>query len=197
MKHPYILPYRIKNTTKILPVTQEEFLFEKSAAYLKRNKYRNFQSHGFQSKKISQAMPLIEQVVQHIYFLSGLKSKRFPYFPDDILVGQGNVQPHTDFVFEYAAATLIATRKPHRYAENPVFISAGKFLSISLGCSFIFHTATEHAWMAECQWILAISQLSSCRVNANVAQTTSSNEWLSQHGIFVESLYDKRAKSFT
>jgi hypothetical protein len=36
----------------------------------------------------------------------------------------------------------------------------------------------------------------SCRVNANVAQTTSSNEWLSQHGIDVESLYDKQVKSF-
>jgi hypothetical protein len=36
-----------------------------------------------------------------------------------------------------------------------------------------------------------------CNVSADAAQTAFSNEWLSHHGIVVESLYDKQAKSFT
>jgi len=90
------------------------------------------------------------------------KDKSNLYYFNDYVYGAGSVSPHKDSGFGFTVGILVATRqlsKSFEYNEmdnNECFLfTKGKILSLTAGDVFIFDSNVEHAWMANCKWLIA------------------------------------------
>lgn len=96
-----------------------------------------------------------------------VKDKNNFYYPSDYVYGAGSINPHQDADYSLSVGVLIATRPLSNSFEsnNECFLfTKGKFLTLTVGKVFLFDSDAEHAWMANCRWLIA-SQLVKLRRN--------------------------------
>ena len=85
-----------------------------------------------------------------------------PYPLADYTFGAGSVFPHDDDGFGLTAGVLVATAPlaEHLYEwdekEKCVLFAARSRLELKIGDAFVFNANKEHAWMANCRWVLAL-----------------------------------------
>jgi hypothetical protein len=86
----------------------------------------------------------------------------------DYVYGAGSVAPHEDSGFGFAVGVLVATRPLSKSLESDseecFLFTKGKILSITVGEVFLFDSDAEHAWMANCRWLIATQSVKLKRV---------------------------------
>jgi hypothetical protein len=90
------------------------------------------------------------------------------YYFSDYVYGAGSVSPHKDSGFGFAVGVLVATRPLSKSLESDgeecFLFTKGKILSITVGEVFLFDSDAEHAWMANCRWLIATQSVKLKRV---------------------------------
>ena len=85
-----------------------------------------------------------------------------PYVNHDYVFGAGSVGFHADDGMRLTAAVLVAVapisagiREVLYQGEPCCLIAGGKCLALEVGDAFVFNGDVEHAWMANCRWVIA------------------------------------------
>lgn len=95
-----------------------------------------------------------------------------PYSPFDYTFGAGSARPHIDGGMGLTAGVLVAIGDLSRSLPDESFYpdqqqcilaAGGDFLPIGVGDAFIFNADKEHAWIANCRWVIAIQSVSRLR----------------------------------
>jgi hypothetical protein len=75
----------------------------------------------------------------------------------------GSAMPHDDPGMGLTAAVLVATRDLSPAFQDTVsyctFFAEGQHQEIQIGDVFVFDADKEHAWMANCRWLLAMQAI--------------------------------------
>jgi hypothetical protein len=92
-----------------------------------------------------------------------LVSHRPRYGEKDYTFSAGSAMPHDDPGMGLTAAVLVATRDLSRAFEDTVsyctFFAEGQYQTIQIGDVFVFDADKDHAWMANCRWLLAMQAI--------------------------------------
>ncbi len=90
------------------------------------------------------------------------------YYPYPYVYGAGSVAPHEDSGFGFSVGALVATRPLSKSLESDgkecFLFTKGKILPITVGEVFLFDSNADHAWMANCKWLIATQSVKLKRV---------------------------------
>ena len=93
-----------------------------------------------------------------------------PYSECDYTFGAGSVGFHNDGGMGLTAAVLVAVAPIAPAIEESLFgretcelVSGGKFLRLKVGDAFVFNGDVEHAWIANCRWVIVVQSVRKLR----------------------------------
>ena len=73
------------------------------------------------------------------------------------ICGAGSIVPHKDTGLGLTANILVSTKdlsRTYQSEDDCMLFVQGKYTKIKVGHVFLLNTNVEHAWMANCQWLI-------------------------------------------